>query len=139
MQRRKCNLSVHFRCRMVNAANITRIGKPVLISNKMTGNVASLLRASTSIAKMPAATTTSTTTTSNSLVIDGQTVKVPSSINLNSSSAMVARTQPGTTMQHVMITGNQFLKIQSSSAANQGKLIKVGGWELYFCEMSVAN
>lgn len=111
---------------MVNAANITRIGKPVLISNKMGGNVASLLRASTPIAKMPASTTASgSNPTSNSVVIDGQTVKVPNSINLNSSNAVVARAS-GTTMQHVMITGNQFLKIQSASASNQGKLIKVG-------------
>lgn len=59
--------------------------------------------------------------TSTSLVIGGQTVKVPSSINLNSGNATIVgrASQGATTAQHVMI-GNQLVKIQSAGNAATG-------------------
>lgn len=106
--------------RMVNAANITRMGagKPLLISNKLPGSMTSLVRAASAAtggAKITAATSGAPTT---SLLIGGQTVKVPSNINLNSGSTIVGRSPQGT-MQHVMI-GNQLVKIQSTGTATSG-------------------
>lgn len=57
---------------------------------------------------------TSSTTTTTNLVIGGQTVKVPSSLNLNSAGVRQG-TATNTTTQHVMI-GNQLVKIQSSNS-----------------------
>lgn len=116
-----------FLCRMVNAANLSRLGqpgKPVLISKGLPGTVTtSLVRAApgTKITNTNA-TSAGTSATTTSLVIGGQTVKVPSSINLNSALRQGGTTTT-TTTQHVMI-GNQLVKIQSSSAAtgdNRGK------------------
>lgn len=105
---------------MVNAANITRLGsgKPVIISNKLPGSVTNPIRVNTGTAKMTTATSsspgTSSTTTTTNLVIGGQTVKVPSSLNLNSAGVRQG-TATSTTTQHVMI-GNQLVKIQSSNS-----------------------
>lgn len=104
---------------MVNAANITRLGsgKPVIISNKLPGNVTNPIRTNVGTAKMTTVSSsspgTSSTTTTTNLVIGGQTVKVPSSLNLNSAGVRQG-TATSTTTQHVMI-GNQLVKIQSSS------------------------
>lgn len=143
---------------MLNAASITRLGagKPVLISNKLPGNVTNLVRAATATAgvKVTPATVTSSsspnTPQTTNLMIGGQQVK--GSINLSgSTNTVVARSLQGTTTQHVMI-GNQLVKIQSAGTASaasgtergkpvilnslgqaykvqsQGKLIKVGGY-----------
>lgn len=112
-----------FLCRMVNAANLSRLGqpgKPVLISKGLPGTVTTSLVRAAPGTKITNATSAGTSATTTSLVIGGQTVKVPSSINLNSALRQGGTT---TTTQHVMI-GNQLVKIQSSSAAtgdNRGK------------------
>lgn len=125
---------------MVNAANITRIGggKPVLISNKMTGNVTSLLRASgqQTMVKLPVTSTTASSATATSLVIGGQTVKVPNTLT-------TTRTvQPGTTTQHVMI-GNQLVKIQSANVTgDRGKSVILNsnlGGQAYKIQSLVQN
>lgn len=106
---------------MLSAANLSRLGggKPVIISNKLPGNVTNLVRAAAAAsggAKVTPATVTSSAATN--LVIGGQTVK-SGSINLNSTNTIVGRSPQGTTTQHVMI-GNQLVKIQSAGTATLG-------------------
>lgn len=110
---------------MVSAANISRLsqGKPVIISNKIQGTVANLVRAAagtTGATKLGASGGTVVTSTSGasptSLVIGGQTVKVASGLNMNATGTIVGRSSDATTTtQHVMI-GNQLVKIQSAGA-----------------------
>lgn len=103
----------------------------MLISNKLAGNVTSLVRGTLAtppgakaVSSSTAASTSPSGSSSTNLVIGGQNVKVPSTLGLNNSSAaVVGRSSSGQPMQHVMI-GNQLVKIQSAGgSAERGKQV----------------
>lgn len=118
--------------RVVNTANMNVAnigGKPVLISGKLTGNMASLIRSTTTAAtsgNKPSIVTDAAGSVrgTTNLLIGNQTLKVPNSINASTNPSL------GTT-QHLMI-GNQLVRIQSSgssgtTAAAVGNLTMKGG------------
>lgn len=127
---------VHFR--IVNTANMNVAnigGKPVLISGKLPGNVASLIRSSSTVTtsgnKLSMATASSAAREGASpspdrgttnLLIGNQTLKVPSSINASTNSSLGAT-------QHLMI-GNQLVRIQSSGNSGAGNVTVKGDREV---------